>query len=77
MERDVNTSTIEASSADLNTNPADVSNVGRAYHRKRNCKIIVDSPADFASSTVFSRDKLSSSEKGKKAGAVSVVLLLA
>ena len=28
--------------------PADVSNVGRAYHRKRNCKIIVDSPADFA-----------------------------
>ena len=48
MERDVNTSTIEASSADLNTNPADVSNVGRAYHRKRNCKIIVDSPADFA-----------------------------
>lgn len=48
MERDVNTSTTEASSADLNTNPADVSNVGRAYHRKRNCKIIVDSPADFA-----------------------------
>ena len=29
------------------SNPADVSNVGRAYHRKRTCKIIVDSPADF------------------------------
>ena len=31
-----------------NSAPADVSNVGRAYHRRRTCKIIVDSPADFA-----------------------------
>ena len=33
-------------------NPADVSNVGRAYHRKRTCKILVDSPADFAPAVV-------------------------
>lgn len=45
MEQDV----INTSASITNDNaPADVSNVGRAYHRKRNCKIIVDSPADFA-----------------------------
>lgn len=27
--------------------PVDVAHVGRVYHRKRNCKVIVDSPADF------------------------------
>ena len=43
----------------------------------RSVQARTDSPADFASSTVFSRDKLSSSEKGRKAGVASVVLLLA
>ena len=47
MEQDVISSNNPASINDLNA-PVDVSNVGRAYHRKRNCKIIVDSPADFA-----------------------------
>ena len=28
--------------------PADVTNVGRAYHMRRTCNIIVDSPADFS-----------------------------
>ncbi len=45
MEQDVITN---AASTDYDNAPADVSNVGRAYHRKRNCKIIVDSPADLS-----------------------------
>lgn len=43
MDQDVTTASLELDNA-----PADVSNVGRAYHRKRTCTIIVDSPADFA-----------------------------
>jgi DegV family protein with EDD domain len=47
MEQDV-TSTAASSSTISNLNgPVDVSNVGRAYHRRRTCKIIVDSPGDF------------------------------
>lgn len=37
-----------AASIEHDNAPADVSSVGRAYHRKRACKILVDSPADFA-----------------------------
>ena len=37
-----------AASIEFDNAPADVTSVGRAYHRKRACKILVDSPADFA-----------------------------
>ena len=47
MEQDVTTNSITDSITD-DSNPADVSNVGRAYHRKRTCTIIVDSPGDFS-----------------------------
>ena len=48
MEQDVNTLDTSTSSIEQHADPADVTNVGRAYHRKRTCKIVVDSPADFA-----------------------------
>ena len=44
MDQDV-TSTTGMPSESLT---AEAASVGRAYHQKRNCKIIVDSPADFA-----------------------------
>lgn len=46
MEHDV-TSTSVTDLPASGTVAADVSDVGRAYHRKRTCKILVDSPADF------------------------------
>ena len=49
MEQDVNASLNDSI---LNASPADMSHVGRAYHRKRNVTIIVDSPADFAPAVV-------------------------
>lgn len=48
MDQDVISNAADAASIEQDNAPADVSNVGRAYHRKRNCKILVDSPADFA-----------------------------
>ena len=54
MQTDVNASTSTPTSIEIDNNPADVSNVGRAYHRKRNCKIIVDTSADFAPSVTES-----------------------
>lgn len=51
MEQDVISSTTSAS-IDAHNAPVDVTNVGRAYHRKRNCKIIVDSPGDFAPAVI-------------------------
>ena len=51
MEQDVISSTTSAS-IDAHNAPVDVTNVGRAYHRKRNCRIIVDSPGDFAPAVI-------------------------
>ena len=51
MEQDVISSTT-STSIDAHNAPVDVTNVGRAYHRKRNCKIIVDSPGDFAPAVI-------------------------
>ncbi len=48
MDPDIISNANDAASVEVDNAPADVSNVGRAYHRKRTCKIIVDSPADFA-----------------------------
>lgn len=48
MEQEQNVQS-EAQDAVLSNNArTDVSNVGRAYHMRRTCKIIVDSPADFS-----------------------------
>ena len=38
----------ENKSEPQNLTPADVERVGRAYHQKRNVRIIVDSTADYA-----------------------------
>ena len=49
MEQDVTSDVVGGTDPlDQLVAPDDVSHVGRAYHRKRTCKIIVDSPADFA-----------------------------
>lgn len=48
MEHNDISTASSAASIELDNAPTDVSRVGRAYHRKRTCKIIVDSPADFA-----------------------------
>lgn len=47
MEQENAIPNTEANAEQLD-NPADVANVGREYHMKRACKILVDSPADFS-----------------------------
>ena len=47
MEQNVKTSET-STTIEQHADPADVTNVGRAYHRKRTCRIVVDSPADLA-----------------------------
>jgi DegV family protein with EDD domain len=45
MEQELSSSNVQV--AESNQSPADVIDVGRAYHRARTCTIIADSPADF------------------------------
>ncbi len=48
MEQDVKSYDTISDAIGQDSATADVSNVGRAYHRQRTCRVIVDSPGDFS-----------------------------